>query len=328
MRASRLLSILILLQLRGQLTAEYLAEEFEVSVRTIYRDIDALSAAGIPVYGDRGPGGGFQLLDGYRTKLTGLDPDETEAMLLIGLPGAAQAMGLGNAATRARNKLLAALPGAGSDEASRIAGRFYLDTVDWYRAARPTPFLAPIARAVLNQQLLAMNYQSWTARRDWRVEPYGLVLKAGNWYLVANGRGKVRNFNIADILEIDVKSDRFVPPAEFDLATWWTESARSFEKRLRPGTAILRASPTGLQRLRLLGSYAGEAVIKAEPADSDGWRIVELPLETLESAAPALLGIGPEIDIIEPAALRAEIARLATLVLQRIKRTRRMKDSD
>ena len=319
MRTSRLLSILILLQLRGQLTAEYLAEEFEVSVRTIYRDIDSMSAAGIPVYGDSGPGGGFQLSEGYRTKLTGLDSDETEAMLLVGLPGAAQAMGLGDAAIRARNKLLVALPGIGGDLAGRIAGRFHLDTADWYRAARPTPLLARVARAVLDQQLLVMTYQSWTARRDWTVEPFGLVLKAGNWYLVANENQKIRSFNVADILALDVLPDRFDPPVEFDLATWWVESARSFEEQLRPGTAILRASPIGLQRLRLLGSFAGEAVAKAEPAGNDGWRVVKLPLETIESAAPALLGIGPEIDVIEPVALGVEIARLAKLVLQRMK---------
>ncbi len=318
MRASRLLSILILLQLRGQLTAEYLAEEFEVSVRTIYRDMDALSAAGVPVYGDSGPGGGFQLLDGYRTKLTGLAEDETEAMLLVGLPGAAKAMGLGDAANRARNKLLLALPGKGGDEAGRIAGRFHLDTADWYRAARPTPLLARVARAVLDQQLLAMTYQSWTARRDWTVEPFGLVLKAGNWYLVANDNQRMRSFNVADILALDVLPDRFRAPVEFDLATWWVESARSFEEQLRPGTATLRASPIGLQRLRLLGSFAGEAVAKAEPTGRDGWHIVKLPIETIESAAPALLGIGPEMDVIEPVALGIEIARLAKLVLQRI----------
>ncbi|VAW05001.1 Transcriptional regulator, DeoR family [hydrothermal vent metagenome] len=319
MRASRLLSILILLQLRGRLTAEYLAEEFEVSVRTIYRDIDALSAAGIPVYGDAGPGGGFQLLDGYRTKLTGLGPEEAEAMLLIGLPGAAQAMGLGEAANRARNKLLVALPGTGRDEADRIAERFHLDTADWYRAARPTPLLARVARAVLDRQLLAMTYQSWTARCDWTVEPFGLVLKAGHWYLVAKGHGKLRCFNVADILALDVLPDRFNPPSEFNLATWWVESARSFEEQLRPGIAVLAASPIGLQRLRLLGSFAGEAVAKAEPTGDDGWHIVKLPLETIESAAPALLGIGPEIDVIEPIALGVEIARLAGLVVQRMK---------
>ena len=318
MRASRLLSILILLQLRGQLTADYLAAEFEVSVRTIYRDIDALSAAGIPVYGDSGPGGGFKLLDGYRTKLTGLDPDEAEAMLLVGLPGAAQTMGLGDAAYRARNKLLAALPSTGGDKAGRIAGCFHLDTADWYRAARPTPFLASVVRAVLDRQLLAMTYQSWTTRRGWTVEPYGLVLKAGNWYLVAQEDKTMRTFNVADILALTVLADQFIPSYEFDLATWWAESARAFEERLRPGTAILRASSLGLQRLRLLGSFAGEAVAKAEPDGESGWHIVKLPLETIEYAAPALLGIGPEIDVVEPVALRAEIERLARTVLHRI----------
>jgi len=319
MRASRLLSILILLQLRGRLTAEDLAEEFEVSVRTIYRDVDALSAAGIPVYGDAGPGGGFQLLDGFQTKLTGLDPEEAEAMLLIGLPGAAQAMGLGDAANRARDKLLVSLPGKGRAEAGRIAGRFHLDTADWYRAARPTPLLAQVARAVLDRYLLRMTYQSWTAKRDWTVEPYGLVLKAGHWYLVAKGHRKLRSFNVADILALEVLPAQHSPPSEFDLAAWWGESAKSFEKQLRPGIAILRASEIGRRRLRLLGSFAGEAVGKAEPSGDDGWYTVKLPLETIESAAPALLGIGPEIEVIEPAALRDEIARLAELVLQRMR---------
>jgi predicted DNA-binding transcriptional regulator YafY len=318
MRASRLLSILILLQLRGRLTAEELADEFEVSERTIYRDIDALSAAGVPVYGDRGPGGGFELLDGYRTKLTGLDTQEAEAMLLIGLPGEAQAMGLGNAASRARNKLLAALPKAGKEEADRIAGRFHIDTADWYRAARPVPFLAMAARAVLDQVRLNMTYKSWTATRDWTVEPYGLVLKAGSWYLVARGHGKIRIFNVADIQSLAVTPESFHPPAGFDLPVWWAESTQAFEARLRPGMARLRASPLGLQRLRLLGSFAGEAVAKAQPPDPDGWRAIDLPLETLSSAAPMLLGIGPEIDVIEPAQLRAEIARLAAAVIERM----------
>lgn len=318
MRASRLLSILILLQLRQRLTAESLAEEFEVSVRTIYRDIDALSAAGIPVYGDRGPGGGFQLLDGYRTKLTGLDASEAEAMLMIGMPQAAQAMGLGDAATRARNKLLAALPTAGSDEANRIAGRFHLDTSDWYRAARPTPFLACVARAMLDRQRLAMVYQSWKTRRRWLVEPYGLVLKAGNWYLVAHSNDRFTTFNVADIQQLEVQPNNFEPQPSFDLAGWWEESTRAFETRLRPGIARLRASPVGIQRLRLLGSFAGEAIAKSGCADAQGWREIDLPIETISSAAPMLLGIGPEIDIIEPEDLRQEVARLAGLVLERI----------
>jgi predicted DNA-binding transcriptional regulator YafY len=319
MRSSRLLSILILLQLRQRLTAEQLAREFEVSVRTIYRDIDALSAAGIPVYGDKGPGGGFQLLDGYRTRLTGLATDEAEAMLLIGLPGEARALGLGNAATRARNKLLAALPQAASAEANRIAGCFHLDTGDWYRIARPTPFLAPIARATLDGRKIAMTYQSWRALADWVVQPWGLVLKAGAWYLAADARGKTRIFSIADVQAVEVLADRFERPADFDLEDWWGQSTRAFEARLRPGLARLRASPLGLQRLRMLGAFAADAVKQADPPDASGWRALDLPLESISSAAPILLGIGPEIDILDPPDLRAAVAELALQVADRLK---------
>jgi len=214
MGASRLLSILILLQLRVRLTAEALAEEYEVSVRTIYRDIDALSAAGIPVYGERGPGGGFQLLDGYRTRLTGLAAGEAEAMLMIGLPGPAAALGLGAATARARGKLLASLPAAGSAEAGRMAGRFHVDPVDWYRADEPVPHLPSIARAVLDQKCVSMTYESWTGVRDWTIEPLGLVLKGGAWYVVARGAGKPRIFRVSNILTHRVEEGGFERPAD------------------------------------------------------------------------------------------------------------------
>ena len=319
MRASRLLAILIMLQLRGRVTAEVLAAEFEVSVRTIYRDIDALSAAGVPVYGDSGPGGGFALLDGYSTRLTGLDAQEAGALPIIGLPQAARDLGLGLAAERARDKLLAALPEAGRREAGRVAGRFHLDPIDWYRAARPTPHLADVARAVFEQRQLAMVYTSWTGRRDWLVDPHGLVMKGGAWYLVASGHGKIRSFAVADIEMPEVKAEPAAdPPPYFSLSQWWTQSTQDFEARLRPGRARLRASPLGLQRLRLLGAFAAEAVAAAGPSDAAGWCEVLLPLETIEAAAPQLLGIGPELAIIEPAGLREEVARLARAVVTRM----------
>jgi predicted DNA-binding transcriptional regulator YafY len=192
MRASRLLSILILLQLRAQLTAEALADEFEVSVRTIYRDIDALSAAGVPVYGDRGPGGGFALLDGYKTKLTGLDAPEAEAMMMIGLPTQAAALGLGTAADRARGKLLAALTREGSTVADRVASRFHYDPVDWYRAAEQVTCLPSLARAVIDERRVRIRYQSWKSVRDRTVNPLGLVQKGANWYLVGDVGGDLR----------------------------------------------------------------------------------------------------------------------------------------
>ncbi|MES2444011.1 MAG: WYL domain-containing protein [Pseudomonadota bacterium] len=311
MRASRLLAILILLQLRVRLTAEALAEEFEVSVRTIYRDIDSLSAAGIPVYGERGPGGGFQLLDGYRTRLTGLASDEAEAMPMIGLPGPAAALGLGAAASRARGKLMASLAPAMSEDAGRMSARFHLDSVDWYREEAPVTHLPALARAVLDQRVAAMTYESWTATGDWTVEPLGLVLKAGGWYLVAQGGGKVRLFNVAMIHALRVGEARFERPAGFDLATWWADELARFEAGLRPGVATVRATPLGMKRLAQLGAYAAKAVRAAE----DG--VVRLPIETMEQAAVALLGIGPELEVLDPPELRAQLRTLAEAIAAR-----------
>ena len=160
MRASRLLAIMILLQARGRLTAERLAAEFEVSERTIYRDIDALSAAGVPVYGDRGPGGGFALLDGYRTRLTGMAADEASALALAGVPSAAEAVGLGAALRDAFGKLLAALPGEGSGQAASAAARFHVDPADWYRGGEAAPHLPELARAVLDARPVGFGYRA------------------------------------------------------------------------------------------------------------------------------------------------------------------------
>ncbi len=311
MRASRLLSILILLQLRVRLSAQTLADEFEVSVRTIYRDIDELSAAGIPVYGDRGPGGGYQLLDGYRTKLTGLASDEAEAMFMIGIPGPAEALGLGPASEGAGRKLLASLPSAWRDEAGRMQARFHLDTVSWYRAAEPVSALPSIARAVLDQQAVAMTYESWTSVRAWQVEPLGLVLKAGDWYLAAHSGGTFRTFKVSNIRNHKVLATTFERPADFDLPKWWSASLVRFEADLRPATAMIAATALGLERLAKLGAYAKTAVAQAEPPDANGWARVTLPIETTEQAVLALLGIGPEVIVLEPADLRARLCALA-----------------
>jgi predicted DNA-binding transcriptional regulator YafY len=317
MRASRLLSLLILLQLRGRLTAEALAEEFEVSVRTIYRDMDALSAAGVPLYGDRGPGGGFQLLDGYRTRLTGLAADEVEAMFMIGLPGPASALGLGAAARAAGNKLLAALPAGATEGAGRIASRFHLDPVDWYRAAEPVACLPELARAVLNQKRLSMTYESWSNIRTWAAEPLGLVMKGGAWYLVAVAGGRARIFRASNLLDLTVLDEGFERPADFVLPTYWAAELERFEARLRPTSARLRASPTGLARLARLGAWATAAVEAAGPPDPEGWRGLSLPVESVEDAALMLLGVGPELEVLDPPPLRRRIADLAEAVAQR-----------
>lgn len=322
MRASRLLSIMILLQLRGKIAAEALAAEFEVSVRTIYRDIDELSAAGIPVQSDRGPHGGFQLMAGYRSQFTGLENDEAEALFMIGLPGPAIALGLGNAATRASRKLLASLPPSLREGSRRIADCFHLDTNDWYRNEQSTIELPRIARAVLAQQKLQTSYQSWSGLRQWQMEPLGLVLKAGAWYLVANSQSrasspkKIRIFKVVHITDMQVQDENFDRPDDFDLPDFWNEATARFEAELRSNNAHLRVSATGLDRIAKLGAFAAQAVENQRdtsntPESDAPWQTINLPIETIEHAAQMLLGIGPELEVIEPLALRQRLRELA-----------------
>jgi predicted DNA-binding transcriptional regulator YafY len=219
-------------------------------------------------------------------------------------------MGLGNAASRARNKLLAALPKSGSDEASRIAGRFHLDTTDWYRVARPTPFLARIARAVLDQKKVAITYNSWRAQRGWSLEPYGLVLKAANWYLIARGHGKVRIFNIADVQSLDLLDSSFDRPTNFDLPRWWVNEQLRFEAELFSETARLRVSPAGLKRLATLSPRGAEAARTARP-DQEGWTLVEMKIENSDHGARELLTMGAELSILSPLTLRKRLYALA-----------------
>lgn len=310
MRASRLLAILILLQNRGRLTAEALAGEFEVSERTIYRDIDALSMAGVPVYGDRGPGGGFALLDGYRTRLTGLADDEAAALALAGVPSAAEAAGFGAALRDAFGKLFAALPGEGGARAEAASARFHVDPADWYRGAEVSRFLPALARAVLAGKQVALRYQSWKTTRDWTLDPLGLVLKAGEWYLIGRAKGRIGTYRVAMIERLELLETGFERSGKFDLAEWWRQAQSEFEASLFTATARLRASATGCERLARL-SPRGRATVAAARPEADGWSLLEMPVENSDHGARELLGIGPEIEVLGPASLRRRVAELA-----------------
>jgi predicted DNA-binding transcriptional regulator YafY len=166
MRASRLVSLLLLLQNRGRMTADQLAEELEVSVRTIYRDVEALIAAGIPLYGEAGHAGGYRLVEGYRTRLTGLTGPEAEALFLTGLPAAAAELGLGAELAATQLKLSAALPAEQRTRAERMRQRFHLDAPSWYRSSEPVPLLTVAADAVWEQRKLHIEYYRWTEPRE------------------------------------------------------------------------------------------------------------------------------------------------------------------
>lgn len=313
MRASRLLSILITLQLRGQATAASLAERFEVSLRTIYRDVDALSAAGIPVYADRGPGGGFKLLDGYRTQLTGFTDAEAEGLLFSALPGAAAELGLGQAASAARLKLLAALPAAAGAGALRIADRFHLDPVDWYQRIATPERLGAVAQGVWTGRRLRMRYESWEKVAERLVDPLGLVLKAGIWYLVARARNRTATYRISNIQSAELIDQAVERPSGFDLARTWREHVGRFEASLRRGSATLLVADAAMCRIGRLGADMAEA-IRAAPL-SHGRRRATVPIEGIAHAAGLLLAFAEEIEVVEPEALRRELATRAAKIV-------------
>lgn len=303
------------------MTADALAAEYEVSVRTIYRDIDQLSAAGAPVYAERGRSGGFQLMDGYRTRLTGLTDAEAETLFLGGLSGPAAQMGFSGAVTTMQLKLLAALPPERQAAAERLAGRFHLDPVGWYQNPDEAERLPAIAHAVWTSRRIAVRYESWKGEVKRDLEPLGLILKAGLWYLAARpaeGRSREpRTYRVSNILELTVGEATFERPAVFDLTAWWTEASRRFEAEIFTGSATLRLSREGRRRLARLGVEQARIAAQADATAGDGMAEVTVPIESVEHAAMDFQRLGAEVEVLAPAALRSEMRdaalRLAAL---------------
>ncbi len=315
MRASRLLTLQMLLQSRGRMSARSLAEALEVSVRTLHRDVDQLSAAGVPIYADRGRNGGFALLDGWKTTLTGLTPAESQAVFLSGLAGPAAQLGLGEQVGTARLKLLSALPAGWREQALTISDRLHLDPVDWYREQEPLPHLALVAEAVWSGRRLALNYESWTRTTARNVGPLGLVLKGGSWYLVALIGERPSTLRVGNIREARLLEEETVArPRGFELAAYWADSMQRFERELYKGEAVVLANAAGLKELSHLGSRQAKAVAAATSRPSrrkDGRVRLRVPIESIDHAAGQLLRLAPGVEVLEPPALRkALVARL------------------
>lgn len=323
MRASRLLSILLILQLRGRTTAAALAEEFEVSVRTIYRDLDQISASGVPVYTERGRNGGIALPGDYRTRLTGLTLAEAQSLALAGAGSAASDLGLGPDLTQARLKLLASLPpehGAGAD---RTATRFHLDPAPWYGKAEAHAFLTTLAAAVWRERRIRIEYESWKGEIARTLDPLGLVLKGGVWYLVAAVRGEPRTYRVSSIRNLETTDDPAKRLPRFDLERYWRAWVSDFEKRLLTEVARVRVSREGLRRLREVSSAAAEASATPIRRLSDGWTVAEFPIEAGDFAVRQILSLGPEIEVLSPLALREAVAAAAGKLSRLNRRARR-----
>ncbi len=317
MRASRLVALLLLLQSRGQLTAAELGAELEVSERTIHRDVEALAAAGVPIYAERGPYGGIRLVDGYRTRLTGMTADEAEALFLAGVPGPAAELGLGTVVAAARLKVLAALPPELRTRASRLVERFHLDAVGWYAASEPVPHLAAMSEAVWENRRIRIDYQRGRVVSR-LLEPLGLVLKAGVWYVVASADGQIRTYRVSRIVGVAPTDERFDRPAEFDLAAYWAESTAAYEQST-PTTEVsllVRSERTG--RLRdVVGARVMDEADPLPAIERDGWLGLRLRLDWPDEIAGHLMSMGPDIEVIEPLELRAEMSQLAAQLIER-----------
>jgi predicted DNA-binding transcriptional regulator YafY len=321
MRASRLVQLLLLLQTNGKMTASRLARELEVSVRTIYRDVEALSGAGVPIYAEAGPGGGIRLVDGYRTRLTGLTAEEAEALALSGLPGAASELGLGTVLAAAQLKVDAALPPELRSRAVRMRERFHLDAPGWFAREEPVPHLAALSRAVWEEQRVEMRYAKHDGEVRRVIDPLGLVLKAGVWYLVAlSGRTRsVRTFRVSRVQAVKVLDEPALRPDGFDLAAQWAASSLAFFETWPTLEVRVRIRGEQIWHLRkvLQPGAASEAIASASPADDDGWCEATLRMESPGGAIHELLRFGGALEVLDPPELRGAMAAAAAELAER-----------
>jgi predicted DNA-binding transcriptional regulator YafY len=313
--------MVLLLQSRPSMTAAELARELEVSERTVTRDAQALSEAGVPVYADRGRIGGYRLVGGYRTRLTGLARGEAEALFLSGVPGALREMGLEDAASAARLKVSAALLPSLRDASRTAAQRFHLDAPNWFREPVTPGLLPAVADAVWDDRRVTARYRRGENEVERELEPYGLVLKAGVWYLCARvaGGGSFRVYRIDRFTAVEAGEERFERAADFDLPAFWEERAEQFARSILRAEVVVRLSAEGVRRLphAVDPLSAREALARAGEPDEGERVTVTLPVESEEVAHDQLTALGAEVEVLAPPSLRerfaAEAARLAEL---------------
>lgn len=318
MRADRLLSLLMLLQVRGSATARELAERLEVSERTIYRDIEALSSAGVPVYAERGPGGGCVLAEGYRTNLTGLTEPEVRALFLPGMERPLAELGAGKAVEAGLLKLLAALPSAQQRHVEHTRQRLYMDTVGWAYSGIPLPFLHVIREAIWNDRKLQLTYRKSNGEVSERViEPLGLVVKAGLWYVVAISHGDMRVFRVSRVRDAVILDEPCQRPADFDLEKYWREWSAAFMQSWSSYSATIRISPAFIAVFsQEMGETVAQRVEQAPPPDAEGWITITLEFESFEIARSNILGFGTMVEVLEPEDLRQSVIQIASAIVE------------
>jgi len=315
MRADRLLSILLLLQVHRRQTARELARRLEVSDRTIHRDMEALSAAGFPVFAERGSGGGWRLVEGYKTNLTGLNKDEIQALFLTKPLRLLADLGLAKASDAAMIKLEAALPSAHRDNAEHARQRIHIDITGWNRSDEAVRLLPVLQQAVWQERKLKFTYEraGGCDPVERLADPLGLVAKGRVWYLVGVVDGDMRTYRVSRVLSAEVIDEPCVRPKGFDLAEHWEQSTVSFKAQLPRYQATVRAHPEVFPRMSFAGRFA--RIEQADPPDSDGWIRVSMRFDVEEMAIEYALSFGSKMEVLEPATLREKVINAATSVI-------------
>jgi predicted DNA-binding transcriptional regulator YafY len=316
MRADRLISILLHLQSHQKLTAAELAQRLEVSVRTIYRDMEALGMAGVPVVAERGNGGGWSLLEGYRTDLTGLKPAEVQALFLANPAHLLADLGLGQASEAALVKLLAALPSLQRRDAEHVRQRIHVDAAGWRRPDEDLSALPVLQDAVWQEYKVDLTYRRNDGTKvERRVDPLGLVAKGSVWYLVAGVEGSLRTYRVSRVQAVQTTDQPCARPPDFDLAGYWAQSSADFVANLPQYPARLRVDPAIVSRLPHGGWFARLETVG--PPQADGWHEVAICFETPDEACGYVLGFGPQIEVLDPAELRARVVEMAKGIVAR-----------
>jgi len=317
MRADRLLAILMLLQSRGTLTAAKLAAELAVTERTIYRDVIALSTAGIPVYTERGPGGGIALVENYRTDLTGLRPEEARALSMLEIPEPLIHLGVGMDLKTAMLKLSASIPAATGEQQNRSRQRIHLDATWWFQSEEPTPQLGMLQQAVWQDRMLQTIHRgTFDTPIEMDVAPYGLVAKASIWYLVYLFEGSYHARRVSQIIEAEILPQTFRRVPDFDLAGFWQRWCADYENdRLRYEVSVLVAPGLVGRLLKILSGEIVDMIPTPLDQQREGWQVMRLTFESFEAARTHLLGFGGAVEVLEPLALRLSISDYAEQIM-------------
>lgn len=314
MRADRLLSILLLLQVHQRMTARELARRLEVSERTIHRDMEALSGSGVPVVAERGTGGGWGLLEEYRTNLTGLNEAEIQALFLTKPSRLLEDLGLNQAAEAGLIKLLAALPAMHRRDAEYARQRIHVDAAGWHSAEEIVPLLPILQEAIWQERKLRLTYERGDTTVERLVDPLGLVAKGHIWYLVAAVEGQARSYRVSRIHGATLSDEPCVRPTDFDLASYWQQSSSEFQASIPRYTVTARVTQNSLSRIRHSGRFITMEPL-SEP-NEEGWLTVHLHFQVKDEACGYLLSFGPEVEVLAPQEMREQVIQLAESVLE------------